>query len=780
MVGPDATDGTLAGRIEELEMENARLRSLLGLDCPERVGPVQAPRQTLFAQAPSRVDPTVTQGSTTKEKVHLFRSLFRGRDDVYAQRWEQASTGKKGWSPAVRGGWRKGVAFPDLLPFTDEVMSRHLAGETTAGLYPLMTDDTCLLLACDFDGPGSLLDALAYLDAARAEGIPATLERSRSGDGSHVWILFDDRVAASSARRIGAHLIRQAMAARAELDLASYDRLFPAQDFLPRKGFGNLIALPLQGECRREGTTVFLDPTTLEPYEDQWAFLASVERLSSTVALELAESFGDVRVGPDARSSRRTAHPVPAPSVIHARSASMLEIDRIGLPPELLAQLKHVSSLHNPAFYEKERGRRWTGNTPRFIRCYQETIDQILLPRGLRKQAEGIAVAASSRLDVSDAHPETADLDVEVSVELRDDQKLAVEKLEDHENGVVVGPPGSGKTVVACALIARHRVPTLVVVDRQPLVEQWRERLSSHLRLDKAQIGVLASQGMSSGVVDIAMAQSLARREDLADATARYGFVVIDECHHVPAVTFERAVRQIPAARWLGLTATPYRRDGLQAMMAMYCGPVRHRMPEMRESLLLRRELLVHETQHETEEDLHIQEVFRGVVSDQARTVAICNDIVSSAVEGRNCLVLTRWTEHLEAIVEELRSGDLAPLVLRGGMGKKARRDVVDQLSVPDLKGAILVATSSYLGEGFDCPALDTVFLAFPIRFKGSIVQFVGRILRPVPGKTRVVVHDYVDAAVPVLARMFDERAIGYKSLGFDPPRRPRRSPATH
>jgi superfamily II DNA or RNA helicase len=525
------------------------------------------------------------------------------------------------------------------------------------------------------------------------------------------------------------------MAARAELDLASYDRLFPAQDFLARKGFGNLIALPLQGECRRKGTTVLLDPATLEPYEDQWAFLATVQRLSSTVAVELAESFGDVHVGPDSKASRRTAHPVQAPPVIYARAAAMLEIDRIGLPPELHAQLKHVASLHNPAFYEKERGRRWTGNTPRFIRCYQETIDRILLPRGLREQAEGIALAEGSRLDVSDAHPETAVLDVEVSVELRDDQRLAVDELEAHETGDVVGPPGSGKTVVACALIARHRVPTLVVVDRNPLVEQWRERLSSHLQLDKTQIGVLASQGKVSGTVDIAMAQSLARREDLADATARYGLVVIDECHHVPAVTFERAVRQIPARRWLGLTATPYRRDGLQAMMAMYSGPIRHRMPEMRETLLLHRELVVHETQHEADDDLHIQEVFRGVVSDQFRTASICRDIASSASEGRNSLVLTRWTEHLEAIVEELRNCGNPPLVLRGGMGKKSRRDILAQLSVPDLKGAILVATSSYLGEGFDCPAHDTVFLAFPIRFKGSIVQFVGRILRPVPGK---------------------------------------------
>jgi superfamily II DNA or RNA helicase len=432
----------------------------------------------------------------------------------------------------------------------------------------------------------------------------------------------------------------------------------------------------------------------------------------------------------------------------------MLAVDRIGLPPALLAALKHAASLHNPEFYEKERNRFWTGNTPRLIRTYRESLDQLLLPRGVRSQAETIVLEAGSRLQVTERYPVTDAVEFELKAELRPDQQAAVETLAQHDLGVLVGPPGSGKTVTACALIAHHGVPTLVILDRQPLMEQWRERLMTHLGLGKKGVGQLAANRKASGVADLAMVQSLARRDDLEAITERYGLVVVDECHHVPAVTFERAVRQIPTRKWLGLTATPYRRDGLQAMMAMYCGPVRHRMPESSGPQLLSRQVVVHATSHTGLPGEHIQETFRRLVADADRTTLICSDIALSAREGRNSLVLTRWTEHLDALVAELARQGHSSLVLQGGMGKKARRAIVDQLDQPGLAGIVLVATASFLGEGFDCPALDTVFL------------------RPAPSKTRVVVHDYVDVEVPVLANMYSERARGYASLGFHAPKR--------
>jgi hypothetical protein len=387
----------------ELETENARLHQLLGLDKPDRASTISAwePRLvSLEATATTIAASDINHSSSPEKKVAFYRSLFVGRQDVYALRWENSRSGKSGWGPAVKGGWAS-ARRPEreLLPLTEEVVTRHLAGEIQAGLYPLLRDDRCALLACDFDGPSWVLDALAFHDAARAASIPVALERSRSGDGAHVWMFFGGPVPASSARRIGFHVLREAMAVRAEIDLASYDRLFPSQDFVPKGSFGNLIALPLQGECRRRETTVFLDSTNLQPHPDQWAFLSSLDRMSAEAVDSLASGIEEIGVGPNAatyrspRSGRGEAKPPPK---IAATEGAMLAVDRIGLPPALVASLKHLASLHNPKFYENERLRFSNHDTPRFVRCYQENLGELLLPRGLREQATALVVAAEA------------------------------------------------------------------------------------------------------------------------------------------------------------------------------------------------------------------------------------------------------------------------------------------------------------------------------------------------------------------------------------------------
>lgn len=756
--------------------EDGRLRDLLGLNTRLADGHTQAWAPTLFTQ--SADTPVVDSTATLENKLALLRSLFGARSDVFALRWENASSGKSGWSPAVRGGWADKRSKKEYLPLTDTVLAKHLNGDAAIGIYPLLHDDTCTLLACDFDGGTWALDALAYLDACHRVEVPAVLERSRSGNGAHVWVFFDGPVPATTARSLGTSLLRRAMTERAELDLSSYDRFFPSQDFMPKGSFGALIALPLQGERLPRGATAFLDPATMEPWPDQWAFLSSVARLAPDATAALADSLRPVNAGPTLTLADLANADGPAPPpVIRARFGAALSIERSGLPPALFAALKHLASIHNPVFYEKQRMRFSTWDTPRFIRCYEEDLEWIHIPRGLTDRVTELIVSVGSRLDVGDVRPRHQGIGFEFVGDLRPHQRDAVDAATPHDLGVLVAPPGAGKTVMACAVIAHHDLPTLVLVDRKPLLDQWRNRLQEHLGLDPGQIGVIGGgKNTPTGVVDVAMIQSVARREQPDEMFKRYGLVVVDECHHLPAVSFEACVRHATSRRWLGLTATPYRSDGLEGIIAFQCGPTRHEITtkDVTATSFVRRELIVHETtcSMAAEDEASIQAVFSAIVEAQQRTDQICSDIHNAVIAGRTCLVLTQRTAHIDAIVGGLaRLGDNA-LVLRGGLGKKARTAVTDAIeSRRDGSGIVVVATGSYVGEGFDWPELDTLFLAFPIAFKGRVVQYVGRLLRTHAGKHHVELHDYVDVRIPVLNRMHRKRLPAYTSLGFDIPK---------
>ncbi len=786
--------------IQSLRVENARLIALLqshGIDgqlannFDGSVTP-NASDEVGDSGIPGHLAAKPAAGISNADKIALFRRLFRGRTDVYSLRWESKKSGNSGYAPACANEWRAGVCNKprikcgdcnrrELITLSDTVIHEHLTGKKTIGIYPLLEDDTCYFLAVDFDEEQWRDDVQAFMRSCDELGIPVALEISRSGQGAHAWVFFSGKVPARDARRLGTAIISHTCARTRQLKLQSYDRLFPNQDTMPKGGFGNLIALPLQKAPRENDRSVFVDREFV-PFPDQWTFLAGIEFMEA----------GDIE--PMILRVIGNAHPLdvtfiddedlkepwkrvatkkliePMPSSLTVTLANLIYFEKAQLPQALANRLIRLAAFQNPEFYKKQAMRFSVWDEPRVIGCAQNFPNHIGLPRGCLDAVLELLVDNKIACDLIDERYLGTCLDVSFVGTLRADQEMAAAAMLEHDVGVLCAPTAFGKTVMAAAMIAKRGMNTLVLVHRTELLQQWQARLQAFLGIDKDMVGTIGGgKSRPTGKIDIAVMQSLSRQGEVNSLAENYGLVIIDECHHVGAASFDAILNKVKAKYVLGLTATPIRRDGQQPIIFMQCGPIRH-MAANSENAPHDLEVLprLQQSRIDLPADASISEVFGCLVKDAHRTKAIAMEVRQAFGQGRKILVLTERTEHLDAILAALHSQVPAPFVLHGKMSKKQRAITIAQLdALPPESPRILLATGKLVGEGFDHPALDTLVLTMPISWKGTLQQYAGRLHREHTNKTNVRIIDFVDTGHPALLRMWDKRQSGYRAMGY-------------
>ena len=753
--------------------------------------------------------------STPQEKIELFMSLFCGRDDVYAKRWENNKKGVSGYSPVCMNEWSescpktKGNKIKcgecnnkNFAEYNTKAIENHLIGRITAGIYTMFPDETCRFLAIDFDDGDYEKDIKAVSDVCRKFEISYAVERSRSGNGAHLWIFFSESIPAHIARKMGSSLLTYAMGVRHHIKFDSYDRLFPNQDTLPKGGFGNLIALPLQKQPREHGNSMFVDDD-FNPYEDQWSFLQSIKQYTlseiETFIMKLSHGneLGILRRDTEEnepwenKKDKSDFSDYSFPDAVNIIQANMLYIEKTGISNNALNYLKRLAAFRNPEFYKAQAMRLPTYGKPRIISISDETDKYLFLPRGLEDDIIKFFKSNSVKIKWQSKVNNGKKIDVTFNGVLRDEQETAVSEMLKYDNGILSATTAFGKTVVGAKLISERKVNTLILVHRTQLLTQWKDRLNEFLTINEAlpelplkrgrkkKISIIGQLGggknQLNGIVDIAVMQSLFDGDEVKELVKNYGKVIVDECHHISAFSFEKVLKTTNAKYVYGLTATPTRQDGHHPIIYMQCGKIRYsvdakKQAETRpfEHYIIPRFTAFKIPNFKSEEDRNITEIYHYIANSDVRNRQIVDDVIESVKNGRNPIVLTERTSHVDWLVNTLKQEIPNVIALTGGMTPKKSRELLEAVNqIPDHESFVIVATGKYVGEGFDMPRLDTLFLAMPISWKGTLAQYAGRLHRLYEGKNEVQVYDYIDIHVPMLEKMYHKRLKGYAGIGY-------------
>ncbi|MGD8991653.1 MAG: DEAD/DEAH box helicase family protein, partial [Desulfobacterales bacterium] len=638
-------------------------------------------------------------------------------------------------------------------------------------------------------------DSVAYLKTCERFNLPAALERSRSGNGGHIWIFFSEPIPAKLARQLGAFMLTQAMESRPEMGFDSYDRFFPSQDTLPRGGFGNLIALPLQAKPREEGNSLFVDEN-FRPYADQWSYLSAVRRMSFAEVQSVVDKAAyrggvlgvrfvstdedDISPWLYSPSGKKPEIKIvePLPDSVDLVLANQIYVDKEGLPPALKNKLIRLAAFQNPEFYKAQAMRFPTFDKPRIVHCCEDFPKHIGLPRGCFEDANALLHSLGIQTRISDERFEGERVNAEFSGRLRSEQQKAADALLEHDTGVLAASTAFGKTVGAAYLIAKRSVNTLILVHLKELLHQWIARLNAFLDVIASDIGQIGGgKRKPTGIIDVATIQSLGRKGVVDDIVAKYGYLIVDECHHISARSFEIVARQCKAKYVTGLSATVTRKDGHHPIIFMNCGPVRYKVDDKKQAaarpfahkVIVRKTNFRMPASFEADQYTAIHEIYKALLQSDERNEVIVSDVMDAIKNNRFPVILAERVEHLETLKGLLENKITNLIVMKGGMGKKQRQAALNALeSLPDDAEKAVLATGRYLGEGFDDERLDTLLLTLPISWKGTLNQYAGRLHRIHESKKKVVVYDYVDLDVPVLARRYDRRVKGYRSIGYE------------
>ena len=781
---------------EELKAENKKLKEKLGIITKEE----------------STEKASINKYSSPNEKINLFCSLFKGREDVFARRWFSQSLNKGGYQPVCENEWKEGVCnkkkykcneCPNrkLAPLKENDIYKHLEGKDyycrdVVGLYPLLKNDNCYFLVLDFDDEKYKEDVLAVYKICNYYSIPAYIEISRSGNGAHLWIFFENETSAVDARKLGSAVLTETMKENINISFKSYDRMFPNQDTIPKGGFGNLIALPLQGKVRKTGGSIFVDENFC-PYDDQWAFLSGIKKLK-TEELEFIlsklckmDGLGALMSSSDSEpwktKEKVTITALDIPSELEIIQANMLYIPRNGLSANAQNTIKRLAAFKNPDFYRAQAMRLPIYNKPRIISTSEISEQYIALPRGCKAALDELFDSANVNYIYKDKTNKGTSIDVNFNGELREEQKPAAEALLNNDIGVLSATTAFGKTVIASYIISQRKTNTLILVHTQALMKQWQKSLEEFLTINIAPpehtgkgrrkkwfpVGTLGGgTNTLNGAVDVAVMQSLVDGDEVKDLVRNYGMVIVDECHHVSAVNFERILKYANAKYVYGLTATPTRQDGHHPIIFMQCGPIRYRVDakSQAEKRDFKHYIIPRFTTFRGvySDDNTITQIYKNLAESESRNRLIVSDVKNALENGRTPIILTERREHVLLLAQEIQPYCKNVITLYGVPSVKERRESLEQLqAIPDDEDVLIVATGKYVGEGFDYPRLDTLFLALPIAWKGKVAQYAGRLHRNYDGKTEVQIYDYIDINIPVLERMYQKRLKGYAEIGY-------------